>query len=114
MNPMRIGLCQVRAFDLPDAEAALAPCLTAIDRAAAEGAQLIVLPECAYPAYVLESREAYDRVARPRKELLALFGEQARRHGARIVAGLAIPNVHDILVNAAILFDPAGSVQAQY
>ena len=114
MKPMRIGLCQVRAFDLPDAEAALAACLAAIDHAAAEGARLIVLPECAYPAYVLESREAYDRVARPREELLALFGERARQHGAHIVAGLAIPNARDVLVNAALLFEPQGSVQAQY
>ncbi len=114
VNRLRVGLCQIQAFNLPEAEAALAACLAAIDEAAALGVRLIVLPECAYPAYFLESRARYDAVARPRAEVLDLFGERAARHGAWICAGLALPDEAGVLRNSALLFAPDGSVAARY
>lgn len=114
MTTLRVGLCQLPATDVAQAEVALANCLQAIDRAAAQGAQLIVLPECAYPAYLLESRAQYDAFARPRAEILALFGGKARQHAAHVAIGLAIPNAQGDLVNAAVLFGPDGQIAAQY
>ena len=114
MTRLRVGLCQVPAFDLADAEAALETCLEAVDRAGAQGARLIVLPECAYPAYLLESRAAYDAVARPRAALLRIFGERAQAHGAYVAAGLAIPSAAGILANAICLFGPDGTLIEEY
>ena len=114
MTTLRVGLCQLPATDVAQAEVALANCLQAIDRAAAQGAQLIVLPECAYPAYLLKSRAQYDAFARPRAEILALFGGKAKPHAVHVAAGLAIPNEQGDLVNTAVLFGPDGQITAQY
>jgi predicted amidohydrolase len=51
MERFRVAVCQVRAFDLEGAEENLQNLLAALDEAGRQGAQLVGLPECAYPAY---------------------------------------------------------------
>ena len=41
MKPFRVGLCQLEAHDLTDAEAALQEILQALDEAGEAGAQLV-------------------------------------------------------------------------
>lgn len=109
---MRVACLQMAAYDLAQAEAALARALAMIDEAAAGGADLIVLPECAYPAYFLRGRDDYARAKlRSWDELVALFGAKAREHRCHIVLGAAQPAPGNAgLWNAAVLFGPSGQM----
>ncbi|MGE0572341.1 MAG: nitrilase-related carbon-nitrogen hydrolase, partial [Dehalococcoidia bacterium] len=61
MKPFRIACCQVRAHDLEDAEENLANLLRSLDEAGEAGAQLVLLPECSYPAYYVRDNDPYAR-----------------------------------------------------
>jgi predicted amidohydrolase len=81
-------------------------------RAAAEqGAELLVLPECAWPAYVLGSRRDYFEARAeglPRdREILERAGDWARRRRIALCLG-HVQEIEGRLRNAATLFDPDG------
>jgi len=84
---LRVASVQLEAFDLFHAEEALGHALKMIDQAARSKAQLLVLPECSYPAYYLDGWEEVP--LRPLDEILAIFGEKARQHHLELVVGLA-------------------------
>jgi predicted amidohydrolase len=63
MQPFKVALCQVQAFGVEEAETNLDNILRALDEAGAAGAQLVALPECAYPAYYLGGDDVYTRPA---------------------------------------------------
>lgn len=115
MKPFTVGLCQVRAFDIEDAEANLENLLAALDEAGRAGAQLVGLPECAYPAYYLRDARPYKRPGvRPFAEVVALFGAKAKRHGYWLAAGMAVPHDDGRLTNSAVIFGPDGAVKGRY
>lgn len=115
MEPFRIALCQVRAFDIEEAEPNLQNLLRALDEAAAAGAQLVGLPECAYPAYYLKDTNPYGREGvRPFDEVCALFAERARRYGYWLAAGMAAPHASGRVTNSAVVFGPDGDRHGQY
>jgi predicted amidohydrolase len=92
MQPFKVALCQVQAFGVEEAETNLDNILRALDEAGAAGAQLVALPECAYPAYYLGGDDVYTRPGvRSFDEVAALFGEKARRYGYWLAAGMAMP-----------------------
>lgn len=109
---MRVACLQVKAYNLAEAEFALQRILQMVDEAARGGADLIVLPECAYPAYfVWGEREYAEAGVRPPDEIAAIFGGKAKEHRCHIVAGLVQPvEGARSLRNAAVLFAPDGSV----
>ena len=82
-----------------------------VDRAAAQGARLIVLPELCNTGYVFESRaEAFALAeAVPHGPTCQAWMETARRHGLHLVAGI---NERDgqALYNSAVVIGPAGHV----
>ena len=115
MERFTVACCQVRAFDLEDAEENLAGLLRALDEAGAAGADLAVLPECAWPAYHLRDAAPYARPGvRPFDEVAALFAEKARRHGYWLAAGMAVPHADGALTNSAVVFTPDGEVAGRY
>jgi predicted amidohydrolase len=109
---MRVACLQVKAYNLAEAEVALQRILQMIDQAARGGAELIVLPECAYPAYFVWGEQEYAEAGvRPAEEIARIFGGKAKEHGCHIVAGVIQPiegacSLH----NAAVLFGPDGEV----
>ena len=107
---IRAGAAQLPATTLDQAVHALELIHDAIDRAAGQGVQLLVLPEGAYPSYFLPSVEAY-RSARvlPNNRFLGMLGDRARRHGMHLVCGF-VEDRGDCLHNAAALIDDAGTV----
>lgn len=114
MKPFRIALCQVRAYDLEAAEENLAGILAALDQAGEAGAQLVGLPECAYPAYYVRDADPYARPGvRPFDEVCALFAEKAKQYGYWLAAGMAAPTDSG-LTNSAIVFGPDGERHGQY
>ena len=115
MQPFRIALCQVRAGDIEEPERNLQNILHALDAAGESGAQLVVLPECSYPAYYLKNASPYERAdVRDFEEVSALFADAARRHGYWLAAGMAVPHSHGKLTNSAVVFGPDGEGRGRY
>src|SRR5512143_708578 len=115
MSKVTIACLQLAAHDLAQAEEALERALALIDAAGKHHPDLMVLPECTYPAYYLESLEAYRRAPlRPQEEVLRLFGDKAKAYGATIVAGIAQPAAAGRLLNTAYVFNPQGEVAGTY
>lgn len=107
----RVACLQLEALDLARAAEALARALARIDEAAAQRPDLIVLPECTYPAYFLGA----PGVARPDYATLqaagAAFAERAARYRCHLVVGLALPESDALDApwqNLAILWGPDG------
>jgi predicted amidohydrolase len=108
---VRVACAQLVARDLNDHEHALEEALSAVAEAAAMGADLVVLPECTYPAYVLAD-PVTDVSVRPDSEVEQVFGAAAAERGLWLAVGLAQswrPGARDAR-NAALLFGPDGTV----
>lgn len=115
MQPFTVSLCQVRAFDLEDAEANLDNILRSLDEAGQAGAQLVGLPECSYPAYYLRDADPYARPGvRPFEEVAALFAAKAKQYGYWLAAGMAVPHASGRVTNSGVVFDPRGERVGQY
>ncbi len=113
-RPLRVALLQLEARDLGDHDRAWGELLRAIDEAAKQEPELIVLPEASYPAYFLQSREAYDEAdVHPDEQVLATLGRRAAEHGAHLAAGLVLRTPGG-LENACVLFDPDGHEVGRY
>ncbi len=106
---MQIACCQLEAKSM-DSAADVWPALESLAcDAAATGAELMVLPEIAYPSYLLESTDRYwrDDIARS-AVVVERFGNLAGRLGVWIVAGF-VEERGDDLFNSAAVFDRTGT-----
>ena len=85
--------------------------LDLVQRAAAQGARLIVLPELCNSGYVFESREEAFALAEeiPNGPTCAAWTEIAHAHGLHLVAGIAERD-GPALYNAAAVIGPSGHV----
>ena len=107
---MRIACVQLRARDVTEADRGLEEAVEAAAEAARR-ADLVVLPEATYPAYVLHDAGPYlDRKGYERGR--AAFAGVASREKTWIAVGLVRPE-GDALFNSAILFDPGGRETAR-
>jgi 5-aminopentanamidase len=104
---MRVAVAQLDP-KLGEKARNLEVCLARLEEAVADGAELLVLPECAIPGYMYESAEEAmpfaEEIPGPATEVLA---EACRRLGAHVVCGL-LERDGDLLRNAAILVGPDG------
>lgn len=108
---MRIAVGQMPGTTLGQWRQTLALLEDMVRAAAEQGAELLVLPECAWPAYVLGSRRDYfearaDGLPRDR-EILERAGDWARRRRVALCLG-HVQEVEGRLRNAATLFDASG------
>jgi predicted amidohydrolase len=94
-----------------DKEANVAASLTWIERAAAQGARLIVLPELANSGYVFSTREEAFALAEtiPTGPTCQAWMAAAARLGVTLVAGIC-EREGDTLYNAAVVIGPAGCI----
>jgi len=108
---MKVACVQTRACDLEEADKALENALGLIEEAIGEGADLIVLPECSYPAYFVWGRQDYRQSSLLSAEkTLRLFSERAKEGRCYLAVGLVLPKGDTRLENAAVLFGPGGEV----
>lgn len=115
MSEITVACLQLEALNLDQAEEALERALTMIDEAGQSQPDLMVLPECTYPAYYLQSVESfYEANLRPHAEVVQLFGQRAKKHRCHLVAGIAQPADSGRLWNSAYLFNPQGEVIGTY
>jgi predicted amidohydrolase len=106
---VRVAVAQLEP-KLGEKERNLEACLARLEEAAAAGAELLVLPECAIPGYMFESAEE----ALPFAEEIPgrstdVLAEACRRLETHVVCGL-LERDGDALRNAAVLVGPDGVV----
>ncbi len=106
---MRVAVAQMEP-KLAEKERNLEACLARMQEAAAEGAELLVLPECALPGYMFDSAEEAlpfaEEVPGPSSETLE---SECRRLGMHLVCGL-LERDGDTLRNSAVLVGPDGLI----
>ncbi|MDQ3367810.1 MAG: carbon-nitrogen hydrolase family protein [Myxococcota bacterium] len=113
---LRVGAVQMCARD--DRAANLASVEILTDRAVAEGAQLVVLPEC----FSFLGRREGDKLAiaeacEPAGPILGALRELATQHGIWIVGGGTpeiVPGDPRRTYNTALVIDPRGELRARY
>jgi predicted amidohydrolase len=106
---MRVAVAQLNP-KLAEKKRNLEACLARLDEAAAAGAELVVLPECALPGYLFESAEEAlpfaEEIPGPSTDALE---DACRGLGTHVVCGL-LERDGDQLRNAAVLVGPDGLV----
>src|SRR5438093_1180005 len=106
---MQAAVAQIEP-KLGEKERNLDTCLARMEEAAARGAQLLVLPECAIPGYMFESGEEAltfaEEIPGPSTETLA---RECSRLGLHVVCGL-LERDGDALRNTAVLVGPDGLI----
>jgi predicted amidohydrolase len=106
---MRVAVAQLEP-QLGEKERNLESCLARLEEAAAAGAELLVLPECAIPGYMFESADEAmpfaEEIPGPSTEALA---EACRRLEIYAVCGL-LERDGDQLRNSAVFVGPEGLV----
>ncbi len=110
-----VAAAQLPARPLEQARQALADIEQAIARASLAGADLVVLPECCYPAYWLGTKDRYLQADVLRGQaLVGPLGDLARRHRIAIVAGIVHQRKDGVLHDAAVLADASGRVLGRH
>ncbi len=109
-----VAAAQLPARPLAQAAAALADIAEAVAAARHAGADLVVLPECCYPAYWLGSKDHYYQADILRGQAIEdWFTNLARKHGIAIAAGIV--HEHDgVLHDAAIFLDKSGNIVGRH
>lgn len=106
---MRAAVAQIEP-KLGEPERNLEACLARLEEAAAAGAKLLVLPECAIPGYMFDSAEEAlpfaEEIPGPSSEALE---RECRRLGMHVVCGL-LERDGDALRNAAVLVGTDGLI----
>lgn len=106
---MRVAVAQIEP-KLGEVERNLETCLSRLEQASAQGAQLLVLPECAIPGYMFASAEEAlpfaEEIPGPSTEALQ---QACRRLGAHVVCGM-LERDGDALRNSAVLVGPGGLI----
>jgi len=107
---MKIALAQVEC-KLGDVFGNLQMMRDCIDRAAADGADMIVFPEMCDTGYEMQTilRHAATADGAPRREICA----SAARHRVWVVAGLSLREGERVF-NTAVVFDRAGAIAGEY
>jgi len=107
---MRIACVQTRARNAEEEALALEEALKGVDRGAAQGADLVLLPEAVWPGYVLgpwlEGRNPEEVVEQSRK-VWELFSRKAREKKIGLGAGMLTVRSGKYY-NSLVLFDPRG------
>src|SRR4026209_2083936 len=106
---MRVAVAQMEPR-LAETERNLDTALERLEEAAAAGAQLLVLPECAIPGYMFDSGEEAlpyaEEIPGPSTEALE---RECARLGLHVVCGL-LDRDGDMLRTAAVLVGPDGLI----
>jgi len=97
---------------LGDVPANLARCDALVAAAAADGAELVVLPECALTGYMFDDAAEAEAVARRAGPALAALEALVARQGTSVVIGTLACDDDGALRNRAVLLGPEGAVAA--
>lgn len=108
--------CRVAAVQLAvteDTEANLATCLRLIDEAAAQGAEVVVLPEfCNHVSWYADREHARRMAQRLDGPFVTALAAAAEWHGLHLMANLTLLRDDGRVSGSNVLFGPDGSVLA--
>lgn len=108
MRQMKLALVQMAGAPVGDYRRTAERLEALIQQACQQGADLVLLPECAYPAYMLGNDGAAMAAANAMAAaVVQRVSELARRNQTYIVLGLALQRDGG-LFNAALVFDRTG------
>jgi predicted amidohydrolase len=110
---MKFLAAVVQLTTTDDAKGSIERALDSIDRAAAQGAKLVVLPEnVSYMGTEAEKKRLAEPITGP---TFARFGEKSKQHGIWLLAG-SMPEASSSgrPFNTSVLFDPEGRRAAVY
>ncbi len=109
-----VAAAQLTAHTLKQADTALGEIEQAIRDAAKANADMLVLPECAYPAYLIGSESAYRSATILKSEdFVKNLSGWAKEHKIQIVCGF-VDDENDQLRNAAVVIDAKGNECGRY
>ena len=109
-EPLIVAAAQLSARPLTQADETLEAIDAAIAQAGHKRADLLVLPECAYPAYILGSVDTYRSAKHlTGREYVTWLAKRAAQHRINIVSGF-VHDETDQLYNAAVVIDERGRV----
>ncbi len=111
---VRVACAQLSARPLADAAAALQDVLRSIRRAKALRADVVVLPECSYPGYVLLDAHPYRRGIPSDVAALQAIAALARRLSIDVCVGIARRHPGGELRNEAVYIDADGAQAGSY
>ena len=104
---VRVAACQFGAG--ADVDANLATALRMIDRAAATGAGLIVLPEfCNHPSWYSDPDHAWRVAVELDGRFLGAIADRARQHGVWVMANATVRRGDRRITDTNVLFDDGG------
>jgi N-carbamoylputrescine amidase len=111
---MRVAVAQLRC-DAEDDDGRLAATVAAIESAASQGAELVVLPELAACGYRLNARNLALHAERAGGDgpVLSAWRDVARRRGIAVVGGFA-EATGTAIANAVAVIGPDGSMIGSY
>lgn len=107
-KPVVVAAGQIQSRLMNEAAATLEDIAELIREAVRERVQFLVLPECAYPAYLIGSVASYrtgDHLSS--EQYLDWLGKRAAEHRMHIVSGY-VEDTGEALFNSAILIGPDG------
>ncbi len=108
---VRVAAAQIAVVADPDEN--LETCRRVLDRAANQGAQLVVLPEfCNHPAWYDDQAAARAVAVRPGDDWLGGIADRARTHGMWVMVNATRASDDDRVFGSNFLFDPAGELAA--
>lgn len=111
MSIVRVAAVQFAVTE--DVAENLAACLRMTDRAVAEGAQVVVLPEFCNHVSWYDDRDHARRMAQTLDgPFVAALAAKAREHGIHLMANCTLARVDGRTTGSNILFSPAGEVLA--
>jgi predicted amidohydrolase len=109
-----VAAAQLPARPLDQAAQALADIAEAVAAASRAGADLLVLPECSYPAYWLGDKDRYFQADILRGAAVEnRLADLTRQYRICLVAGI-VSEQDGVLFDAAVLFDASGSVLGRH
>jgi predicted amidohydrolase len=111
---VRVACAQLAARPVTHATAALRDVLGAIRHAKRHDADLVVLPECSYPGYVLLDRDPYRRRIPSDVDALTAIAREARRSSIDVCVGIAQRSDTGALRNEAVYIDARGEQLCSY
>ena len=96
-----------------DVEANLATALRMIDKAAADGAELIVLPEFSnHCAWFRDTDHAFEQAITLEGDFVRAIADRAKQHGAWIVVNCTVRRRNNAVTGTNILLGPDGKLAA--
>lgn len=97
----------------PDVEANLATVLRMLDRAAGEGAELVVLPEfCNHPSWYADASHAWDVAVELDGPFLKAVADKAAERGIWVMVNATVRRADGRITDTNVLVDAAGTVVA--